>query len=181
MEKKKNKTLVKVIIFIIVAALLVLSGFILVKKTELGRHVFGTVYPGSHMKCDVNITVDGTLYSVDKESVTGLKMNNGKINKVSGFKQKESGCRFRCKGGQYGNQPFEITIQTADMKEPCVIPVQVVVPDSWEFTDVTLSITVDTKSEKYSYDASMEIGGHTSAQSDETTFDDMNGIHISGV
>lgn len=176
MEQKKHR---KHILFAVGILLILLGGFLLVMQTEFGRHMIG--YTGPHLRCTLTMTVDGRNYTPDEAAISALNLSSGEENTVSHFRQCGSGCGFRCKDGDYGGQPFQITVQDAEMQTLCMIPVTVTVSDNWRMTELELTVSINTNDGTYTYDAQADISGDRCFSSDTLTFDGTRGIRISNI
>lgn len=175
MAKKKRLIIVFGLVIILSCGLFALT------RTGFGRHMIGKFYTGPHLRCNLTMTVDGKPYVPDASAVTGLPLDNGTENTVSDFKALDSGCKFCCKGHEYGNQPFQITVQTAEMQTPCVIPVKVIVSDNWRMTKLELNISINTNDGTYTYDAQADMSGDVCSSSGENPMDGITVIRISNI
>ncbi len=177
MEQKKSRAgfIVLVLILLLAAA----AAFVLT-KTDAGYFLKCHISKAPRMNCEVILNADGLPLSLQQTDVKGLNMADGTENKVSDFASDPSGCTFRCSGGEYGEQPFQLTFACGDGKT-AVIPVRPVVASSWEMSDVTVVISADSEQETYSYQITMRVNGKAYTRSGEAAFDDGTGIKVSDV
>lgn len=77
-------------------------------------------------------------------------MANGTVNTATSVETTEDGDVIKCKGGEYGSQPFSITVQTDKMEEPFTLPVTVFAANWWEITRIQLALDLDTGNNTYS-------------------------------
>ena len=132
------------------------------------------------MNCEVVLNADREPVSLTEDCVTALNLDNGEENTISDFEPDVSGCSFKCKGGEYGSQPFQITFACGDGKT-AVIPVRPIIASSWEMSDVTLILSADSETETCSYRIILRINGETHTRNGEIPFDDETGIKVSSV
>ena len=154
---------------------------LLSKTTGIGYGLYSRLHFFSKTGCSVTLTVDGEPCRLGKENVQGLMMKHTKENKVSFFRSRENGCRFRCRGGQYGGQPFQLSFQTSGMSETAVIPVRIVLSDSWKTADLKLNISADTSSGRYTYDITVREGKEEYSLCDEAELYSGEEIRISDI
>ena len=178
------------------------------KKTTIIKKIFGTIgllcgavlfvlliivvkismpmlyyhfYKGDHLTCAVELYVDGKAHPLSTDEVKGLEMSNGIENTVSSVSTTETGGVISCIGGEYGHQPFEITVQPEGDSEPFCIPVTAVVGNNWELTKANLRIDVDTKSQKYTYSGAFQMYKTERNISGENEFGASEGIMLNGI
>lgn len=177
MEKKKSRAgfIVLVLILLLAAA----AAFVLT-KTDAVYFLTCHISKEPRMNCEVILNADGAPVSLQAADVEGLNMASGAENRISDFVSDPSGCTFRCSGGEYGEQPFQITFACGDGKT-AVIPVRPIVAGSWEMSDVTVVINADSEQETYSYQITLRVNGKAYTRSGEAAFDDETGIKVSDV
>lgn len=159
----------------------IVTAVILVRYTEIGYEVYSRLWFGPKMKCIITVSADGQPVSLSKKNVTGMMMNDRKENTISFFRSRKNGCRFRCKGGVYGKQPFMLAFQTDTMSEEMVIPVDVIISDCWRTTDIMLDICADTKSGTYTFSATLNEGRESISCEGERSSADGEAIRISDI
>ena len=181
MEKKteKKKGNAGIIVLILILLIPIAAAFIL-DKTDTGYFLKCHISKAPRMNCEVVLNADGKPVSLTEADVTALKMDNGEENTISDFEPDASGCTFRCKGGEYGSQPFQITFSYGDGKT-AVIPVKPVIGANWEMTDLVLTIQADTAAETYSYRAVLYVNGTAYKSTGEAALDSEDGIRVSDI
>ena len=78
----------------------------------------------------------------------GLFGSSRKENTIRSVRQKDESTVIRCKGGQYGSQPFTITVPLAN-GESAVFNVQPIVANWWEIMEAKLELSVDSQTHQY--------------------------------
>lgn len=149
-------------------------------KTDAGYFLKCHISKAPRMNCEVILNADSLPLSLQQPNVRGMNMASGAENRISDFVSDSSGCTFRCSGGEYGEQPFQITFACGDGKT-AVIPVRPFVAGSWEMSDVTVVIGADSEQETYSYQITLRVNGKAYTRSGEAVFDDETGIKVSNV
>ena len=177
MEKKKSRA--GFIVLLIVLILATAAAFVFT-KTDAGYFLKCHISKAPRMNCEIILDADGQPVSLQAADVKGLNLADGTENKISDFASDPSGCIFRCSGGEYGEQPFQLTFACGDGKT-AVIPVRPVVASSWEMSDVTVVISADSEQETYSYQITMRVNGKAYTRSGEAAFADETGIKVSNV
>ena len=180
MEKQKSKKGFAVLVTVLLLAVAAALGVFVFTMTDAGFFLKCHLSKAPRMNCEILLNVDGELYSLTEADVTALPMANGVENTISDFSSDVSGCTFRCKGGEYGEQPFQISFAYGDGKT-AVIPVRPIVASSWEMSDVTVVISADSEQETYSYQITLRVNGKAYTRSGEAAFDDETGIKVSNV
>ena len=177
MEKKKgNAGAIVLILFL----LILIAVAVILYKTDAGYFLKCHISKEPRMNCEVVMQLDGVPCSLTETQVTGLPMESGTENTVSDFVSDVSGCSFRCKGGEYGAQPFQITVSYGDGKT-AVIPVKPVIGAGWEMTDLVLTIQADTAAETCTYSAALYVNGRAYNNNGETAFGAEEGIYVSDI
>lgn len=105
-------------------------------------------YPFSREVCEVQLTVDGKAIPLTADMVAPGICDGGTENTVSAVEQTPDGGVISCRGGEYGRQPFSITVPI-DGRDPAVFTVEPVVANDWEITKLRLILAVDSKENKY--------------------------------
>ena len=181
-ERRKKKTsLIIAIAITVLLAILLLGWFLIPDRTK--RWLYGKFYTGPHLRCEVILTADGQPVSLDASSVSALELDNRELNTISVFEQTDTGCKVRCKGGEYGQQPFQFTFQSAGMTEPLTVPVTPIVGDNWEISDVTVTIDADTAAKTIKWSSVMLNSKEEYDRSGELTFEEAaaGGIRFSNI
>lgn len=176
-EKKKGKAGFLVLILFL---LILIAATLILNRTDAGFFIRCHLSKAPRMNCEVVLNADGEPVSLTEDCVTALKLDNGEENTISDFEPDVSGCSFKCKGGEYGNQPFQITFTCGDGKT-AVIPVRPVIASSWAMSDVTLAVSADSETETCAYRINLRVNGKAYTQSGEVPFDDETGITVSSV
>lgn len=177
MEQKKSRA--GFIVLVIVLLLAAAAAFVLT-KTDAGYFLKCHISKAPRMNCEIILDADGQPVSLQTADVKGLNLADGTENKISDFASDPSGCTFRCSGGEYGEQPFQITFACGDGKT-AVIPVRPIVASSWEMSDVTVVISADSEQETYTYQITMRVNGKAYTRSGEAVIADETGIKVSNV
>ena len=176
-EKKKGNAGIIVLILIL---LIPIAAALSLAKTETGYFLKCHISKAPRMNCEVVLNADGEPVSLTEADVTALKMDNGEENTISDFEPDVSGCTFRCKGGEYGRQPFQITFSYGD-GQTAVIPVTPVIGANWEMTDLVLTVQADSAAETYTYSATLYVNGRAYKSTGEAAFDSEDGIRVSDI
>ena len=174
-EKSGKRTAIWLVILLIA-----LTAVFILTRTDAGYFLKCHISKEPRMNCEVILNADGAPVSLQAADVEGLNMASGAENRISDFVSDPSGCTFRCSGGEYGEQPFQITFACGDGKT-AVIPVRPIVAGSWEMSDVTVVINADSEQETYSYQITLRVNGKAYTRSGEAAFDDETGIKVSDV
>lgn len=175
-----SKKSIIICIIVLIFALLAAGAFLLLTKTDAGYYLKCKISKAPRMSCEVVVTVDGAPYSLNEADVKGLLMNNREENKVSDFEPADSGCSFRCLGGEYGSQPFAITLRYGDGKQ-VVIPVSPILGNCWEISEVMLTIDADTASETYTYNIVLTVNDGVNTNSGQAAFSSQEEIYVSDI
>ena len=176
-EKKNGHARTVILILIL---LILIAAAVILNKTDAGYFLKCHISKDPRMNCEVVVQLDGAPCALTETQVTGLPMGTGEENRVSDFVSDPSGCTFRCSGGEYGDQPFQLTVPCVDGKT-AVIPVRPIVASSWEMSDVRVVISVDSEQETYSYQITLRVNDDMHTNSGEAKFDDETGIKVSNV
>lgn len=181
-EKSKMKASKKAVIAVMILLVLLLLGFLLM-PSNTKRWLYGRFYTGPHMRCEVVLTADGQPVPLDAASVSALPLGNLEENTISGFEQTDTGCKVACKGGEYGEQPFQLTFQADGMTEPLTVAVTPIVGDCWEISDVTVTIAADTAAKTLTWSSVMVNGKEEYDRSGNLTFEEaaLDGIRFSNI
>ena len=181
MEKKteKKKGNAGIIVLLLLLLLPIFAALIL-EKTDAGYFLKCHISKEPRMSCEVILNADGEPASLTEDCVAVLKLDNGEENTISDFSSEVSGCTFRCKGGAYGSQPFQITFSYGDGKT-AVIPVRPVIGADWEMTELALTIQADTAAETYTYSAVLYVNGKAYKNAGEAAFASEDGIRVSEI
>ena len=166
-----------------IALILVLTaaaGFLWANQPDNRYFLKCHISKAPRMTCDVIVNADGAPYSLKETDVKGLLLDNLTENTVSDFVQEASGCSFRCLGGEYGSQPFEITFRYGDGRQ-AVIPVRPVIGCCWAMSELMLIINADTASEIYSYNISLTVNGRAYTASGEASLTAKEEIRVSDI
>ena len=181
MEKKTEKKKGNAGIIVLILLLLIpIAAAVFLDKTEAGYFLKCHISKDPRMTCDVVMQLDGAPCPLTSEQVTGLPMDNGEENTISDFESDVSGCSFKCKGGEYGNQPFQIAFPYGDGKT-AVIPVKPVIGACWEMTDLVLTVQADSAAETYTYSATLYVNGQAYKSTGEAAFGSEDSIRVSDI
>lgn len=176
MQKKHRVGLVFLFVIVLVTA----GGFFLLNQTDAGFFLKCHFTKEPRMNCEVVLNVDGLPYALTETDVNGLPMASGAENTVSDFESGVSGCSFKCKGGEYGEQPFQISFRYADGKT-ALIPVRVFLGNNWEMSDVILTVEADTSAESYCYTLTLVVNGKTYTNSGKADFASQEFVSVSNI
>ena len=178
-EKTKKKA---PLIFAVTIVLLLLLSCRLISGISF-RELYCHFYSGSHLRCEVILTADGKPVPLNAASVSALPLSSLEENTISGFEQTDTGCKVACKGGEYGEQPFQLSFQTEGMTEPLTVAVTPIVGDCWEISDVTVTISADTAAKTITWSSVMRNGKEEYERSGELTFEEAaaDGIRFSNI
>lgn len=113
-------------------------------------------YPFSREVCEVQLTVDGRAVPLTADMVSPGICDGGTENTVSAVEQTPDGGVISCRGGEYGRQPFFITVPI-EGREPAVFTVEPIVANDWEITKIRLTLSVDSKENKYAVQYHYEV------------------------
>ena len=166
-----------------IALILVLTaaaGFLWANQPDNRYFLKCHISKAPRMSCDVTLNIDGKPTALNEADVKGLLLDNLTENTVSDFVQEASGCSFRCLGGEYGSQPFEITFRYGDGRQ-AVIPVRPVIGCCWAMSELMLIINADTASETYSYNISLTVNGRAYTASGTQPFGAKEEIRVSDI
>lgn len=83
-------------------------------------------------------------------------------------------------GGEYGSQPFAITLRYGDGKQ-VVISVKPVLGNCWEISEVMLTIDADTASETYTYNIVLTVNDSVNTNSGQAAFSSQEEIYVSDI
>ena len=176
-EKKKGNAGIIVLILIL---LIPIAAAVILDKTDAGYFLKCHISKAPRMNCEVVMQLDGAPCSLTEAQGTALPMDNGEENTISGFVSDASGCSFACKGGEYGAQPFQITVPYGD-GNTLQIPVKPVIGANWEMTELVLTVQADSAAETYTYSATLYVNGRAYKNAGEAAFDSEDSIRVSDI
>ena len=169
-----------IVIALILAAFLAAGAFLMFSKSDTAYFLRCHISKAPRMSCDVTLNIDGKPTALNEADVKGLLLDNLTENTVSDFVQEASGCSFRCLGGEYGSQPFEITFRYGDGRQ-AVIPVRPVVGCCWAISEVKLTIDANSASEIYSYTVTLTVNDEVHTGSGEASLTAKEEIRVSNI
>ena len=137
-------------------------------------------YPFPRLTCTAEITVDGKQVPLTADMVTAGEMDSHAENTVQSVEQTESGGIIKCKGGEYGSQPFFITLQKAD-GTPVRFQIRTIVANNWEISDISLTLSVDSASNSYKVRYRYVMYQDEQGGGAETTLHEENTVTISSI
>ena len=135
----------------IIGILAVLAGALVLAWYLRGRPFTAVgyrFYPFSREVCEIQLTVDGRETPLTADMVIPCIMESQIENTVLSVEQTQDGGVVSCKGGEYGDQPFSIAVPL-EGKEPAVFTISPFVADWWDITKITLTLSVDSKTDTY--------------------------------
>lgn len=177
MSEKKSQA---GIIILVIIVLLTCGVFFLLKQTNAEYYLKSRFSQEPKMNCQIILNVDGKPYRLTEADVISMPMDSGQENTISNLISMAYGCKFSCRGGEYGSQPFQITLRYGDGKT-AVIPVRIFVGANWEMSDVTLTLYADTAEETYSYICILVVNDETYTSSSKNTFDSQEFVSVSNI
>lgn len=177
---KKEKTMLPLLIGILV---LIAAAIFVLKFTSVGYFLRCHLSSAPRMSCKVSVQMDGKpIWDEGGLEVQGMEMGNGEPNTVSDWQViPGKGGEFRCKGGEYGLQPFMIRFFKNSGSDAVAVPVNVVIPSNWAMSEVDLQIEADSKTEAYEYTIKLTLGDDEFTNSGSGKFGKQEPISISGV
>ena len=169
-----------IVIALILAVFLAAGAFLMFSKSDTAYFLRCHISKAPRMSCDVTLNIDGKPTALNEADVKALLLANEQENTVSDFTSKESGCSFRCLGGEYGQQPFEITFPYGEGRQ-AVIPVRPVVGCCWAMSEVKLTIDAHSASEIYSYTVTLTVNDEVHTGSGEASLTSKEEICVSNI